>query len=137
MTDQTAIEATIRAYAGAWAARDREAWLRTFAADATQEDPVGDPVRRGHNEIGAFWDREMARYKSIEIIPREVFVIGREAVMVWTINGVTLDGAASFGGVDLFHFDEGDRITSVRAFWQRGLLQSQLVKLRQAQTTHG
>ena len=137
MSDQTAIEATIRAYAAAWAARDREAWLRTFAADATQEDPVGDPVRRGHNEIGAFWDREMARYKSIEIIPREVFVIGREAVMVWTINGVTLDGAASFGGVDLFHFDEGDRITSVRAFWQRGLLQSQLVKLRQAQTTHG
>lgn len=137
MTDQTAIEATIRAYAAAWAARDREAWLRTFAADATQEDPVGDPVRRGHNEIGAFWDREMARYKSIEIIPREVFVIGREAVMVWTINGVTPEGAVSFDGVDLFHFDEGDRITSVRAFWQRGLLQRQLVTLRQAHTTRG
>jgi SnoaL-like protein/uncharacterized protein DUF1801 len=45
---------TIRAYAAAWAARDREAWLRTFATDATQEDPVGDPVRRGHHEIGEF-----------------------------------------------------------------------------------
>ena len=109
MTDETAIEATIRAYAAAWAARDREAWLRTFATDATQEDPVGDPVRRGHNEIGGFWDREMARYQSIEIIPREVFVVGREAVMVWTINGVTPEGAVSFSGVDLFRFDEGDR----------------------------
>jgi len=99
MTDQIAIEATIRAYAAAWAARDREAWLRTFAMDATQEDPVGDPVRRGHNEIGGFWDREMARYQFIKLIPREVFVIGREAVMVWTINGVTPEGAVSFDGV--------------------------------------
>jgi len=56
MTGETALEATIRAYAAAWAARDREAWLRTFATDATQEDPVGDPVRRGHHEIGGFWD---------------------------------------------------------------------------------
>jgi len=29
----------------------------------------------------------MARYKSLEIIPRDVIVIGREAAMVWTING--------------------------------------------------
>ena len=137
MTDQTAIEATIRAYAAAWAARDRAAWLRTFAADATQEDPVGDPARRGHNEIGEFWDREMARYKSIEIIPRDVFVIGREAVMVWTITGDTPEGAVSFDGVDLFHFDESDRITSVRAFWQRASLHRQLVQLRQAETTPG
>jgi steroid delta-isomerase len=134
MTDHTAIEAAIRGYAAAWAARDREAWLRTFAADATQEDPVGDPVRRGHNEIGAFWDREMARYKSIEIIPRDVIVIGREAVMVWTINGVTREGAVSFNGVDLFHFDEGGRITSVRAFWQRASLQGQFAQLRHVNT---
>lgn len=33
------LETAIRAYAAAWAARDREAWLRTFAPDATQEDP--------------------------------------------------------------------------------------------------
>jgi steroid Delta-isomerase len=135
MTDQTPIEATIRAYAAAWAARYREAWLRTFATHATQEDPVGDPVRRGHNEIGGFWDREMARYQFIEIIPREVFVIGREAVMGWTINGVTPEGAVSFDGVDPFHFDEGDRIASVRAFWQRASLHHQLAQLRRAETT--
>ena len=137
MTDEMAVEATIRAYAAAWAARDREAWLRTFAADATQEDPVGGPIRRGYDEIGGFWDREMARYRSIEIIPREVFVIGREAVMVWTINGVTSEGAVSFSGVDLFHFDEDDRIASVRAFWQRASLQRQLAQLRQATTEQG
>ena len=118
---ESALETRIRAYA-AWAARDRGAWLRTFAADATQEDPV----RRGRREIGAFWDREMARYTSIEIVPREIFVIGHEAAMVWTINGVTAGGAVSFDGVDVFRFDDAGLISSVRAFWQRDSLRRQL-----------
>ena len=130
MAEGTVLETTIRAYAAAWAARDREAWLRTFATDATQEDPVGDPVRRGQREIGEFWDREMARYESIEIVPREIFVVGHEAAMVWTINGVTHEGAVSFDGVDAFQFDDVGLICSVRAFWQRGSLHRQLQRLR-------
>jgi steroid delta-isomerase len=116
---RTMLETMIRAYAASWAARDREAWLRTFATDATQEDPVGVPVRRGHREIGEFWDREMARYRSIEIVPREIFVIDHEAAMVWTINGVTDEGRVSFDGVDVFQFDDAGLISSVRAFWGR------------------
>jgi hypothetical protein len=42
----------------------------------------------------------MARYGSIEIVPREIFVVGHEAAMVWTINGVSEEGAVSFDGVD-------------------------------------
>src|SRR5690242_21770892 len=101
----------IRAYAACWAARDREAWLRTFATDATQEDPVGAPVRRGHRGIGEFWDREMARDRWIEIVPREIFVIDHEAAMVWTVKGVTDDGPVSFDGVDVFHFDDAGVIS--------------------------
>src|SRR5436309_1392555 len=40
MPDRVVIEKTIRAYAAAWAARDREGWRDTFADLATQEDPV-------------------------------------------------------------------------------------------------
>jgi ketosteroid isomerase-like protein len=127
--------ARIRAYAAAWAARDRDAWLRTFAADATQEDPVGSPIRRGQREIGDFWDREMARYTSIEIVPREIFVIGHEAAMVWTINGVTEAGAVSFGGVDVFRFDDAGLISSVRAFWERDALHGQFQRLRDAKSS--
>jgi hypothetical protein len=104
VTEAIVLETTIRAYAAAWVARDREAWLRTFAGDATQEDPVGDPVR--------------------------------EAAMVWTINGVTDDGAVSFDGVDVFQFDDAGRISSVRAFWHRGSLQRQFQRLRDADSGH-
>ena len=131
MADDSAIETTVRAYVAAWAARDREAWLRTFDANATQEDPVGDTVRSGHEEIGAFFDQAMMRYESIEIVPREVYVVGHEAVMVWTINGVIEAGAVSFDGVDVFRFDSAARITAVRAFWSRASLHSQLSQLRE------
>ena len=69
MPDRDAIERTLRAYAAAWAARDREGWLSTFADLATQEDPVGEGTRRGREEIGEFWDRAMSAYESIEIVP--------------------------------------------------------------------
>ena len=119
MHDRAAIEKTIRAYAAAWAARDREGWLDTFADLALQEDPVGEGVRRGRDEIGEFWDRAMSGYESLEINPREIFVVGREAAMVWTIKGAASQGTVTFDGVDVFTFDESARIVSVRAYWER------------------
>ena len=41
VTERTVLATTIRGYAASWAARDRGAWLRAFAPDAIQEDPVG------------------------------------------------------------------------------------------------
>jgi hypothetical protein len=77
----------------------------------------------------------MARYTSIEIVPREIFVIGHEAAMVWTINGVTEAGAVSFGGVDVFRFDDAGLISSVRAFWERDALHGQFQRLRDAKSS--
>jgi hypothetical protein len=87
-------------------------------------------MARGRVEIGDFWDRAMARYHAIEIVPREIFVVGAEAAMVWTINGVTSEGRVSFDGVDVFCFDATAKITSVRAFWDRAALHSQFERLR-------
>lgn len=119
MVDRIKIEATIRKYAGAWAASDRAAWLSTFAESATQEDPVGSHVRRGRMEIGEFWDTVMAAYNSIEIVPHNIFVLGKEAAMEWTITAQSVEGGISFPGVDVFKFDDAGYITSVRAYWER------------------
>src|SRR5437762_2535945 len=106
MPDRVAIEKTIRTYAAAWAARDREGWLDTFADLATQEDPVGERTRRGRDEIGEFWDGAMSGYESLEIVPRDIFVAGREAALEWTVNATTAEGSLTFDGVDVFTFDE-------------------------------
>ncbi len=119
MPNRDAIEKTLRAYAAAWAARDREGWLDTFADFASQEDPVGEGTRRGREEIGEFWDRAMSAYESLEIVPRNIFVTGGEAAMEWTIHAATPEGILTFDGVDVFTFDEAARIVSVRAYWER------------------
>ena len=132
MLDRALIEATVCSYAAAWRVADREAWLQTFAESATQEDPVGGAVRRGRDEIGEFWDRAMARYQSLEIVPRDIFIVGGEAALDWTINAVTADGTISFNGVDVFTFDESSgRILSVRAYWERTRIQEERQRLAQ------
>jgi steroid delta-isomerase len=125
MLDRAAIEETIRTYAAAWAASDREGWLDTFADCATQEDPVGEGVRRGRDEIGEFWDRAMTGYESLEIVPRNIFVVGREAAMEWTIKAATPEGTITFEGVDVFTFDEAACIVSVRAYWEQERVRDQ------------
>jgi len=46
----------IETYCKAESAKDRDTWLSLFAPDATHEDPVGAPVNRGIEAIGAFFD---------------------------------------------------------------------------------
>ena len=76
-------------------------------------------MRHGREEIGRFFDDAMAAYEWIEIVPREIYVVGNEGAMVWTINGKRSAGNVTFEGIDVFCFDAGGRITSVRAYWER------------------
>jgi steroid delta-isomerase len=106
-------------YAAAWAADDRDRWLATFADDATQEDPVGEGVRRGRDEIGGFWDTAMSNYDALEIRVRAVHVNGDEAALEWTIVAANGQEWTTFDGVDVFTFTDGPLIASVRAYWER------------------
>lgn len=118
MLPRAAIEQTIRTYAAAWKARDRETWLDTFAEGATQEDPVGSGVRVGREEIGAFWDRAMEQYPSVEIVPRRIVITGQEAAMIWTVDATSASRRRTLEGVDVFTFDEEARIVRVRTYWE-------------------
>ena len=60
----------------------------------------------------------MARYQSIEIVSREIYLMDHEAAMVWTINGVTREGPVCF--------DDAGLISSVRAFWECSSLRRQV-----------
>lgn len=117
--ERDATRSLIRRYAASWAAFDRDAWLSTFAEDATQEDPVGEGVRKGRSEIAGFWDRAMSSFDSIEIRERAIHVVGTEAALEWTIVAADGDEWVSFDGVDTFTLDDEPLITAVRAYWVR------------------
>jgi steroid delta-isomerase len=93
--------------------------LNTFSEAATQEDPVGEGVRRGRAEIAEFWDRAVESYDEIELRARSLHVVGSEAALEWTIVARDRDEWVVFDGVDTFSFEAGPLISSVRAYWQR------------------
>ena len=85
-------------YTSAWVASDRDGWLSTFSEGATQEDPVGEGVRHGRDEIATFWDRAMASYDGIELRQRALHVIGTEAALEWTVLAKDRDEWVVFDG---------------------------------------
>jgi steroid delta-isomerase len=109
----------VRRYAAAWEQDDRAGWLATFAPTATQEDPIGEGVRRGRDEIGGFWDRAMTSRDRLQILPRAIHVAGGEAAMEWTIEAWNGRQRTTFDGVDVFTFTDEPLIASVRAYWDR------------------
>jgi steroid Delta-isomerase len=106
-------------YTSAWVAADRDGWLSTFSEGATQEDPVGEGIRHGRDEIATFWDRAMASYDGIELKERALHIVGTEAALEWTIVAEDRDEWVVFDGVDVLTFERGPLIASVRAYWER------------------
>jgi steroid delta-isomerase len=121
---ESAIRSTIADYVRAFAEKDRELWLRVFTPDAMQEDPIGSGQLLGYEQIGSFWDKAFAANQSIQLVPREIYVCGSEAAMVWSITARRHEGGSRrLSGVDVFSFDGDARIRAVRAFWQRNLVE--------------
>jgi steroid delta-isomerase len=109
---------TIQAYAKAFTAGDREGWLDLFSPTATMEDPVGTPVKRGREEIGAFWDQSRALAPDgIELqIAGDPLVCGREAAFELSIVVSAAGSRMAMPAIDVMTFDDNGRIATQRAF---------------------
>src|SRR5450432_3545859 len=60
MPSQETMKAAMQAYIDAFNSADVAAIVALYAADATVEDPVGSPLKRGAAEIGAFYTHSVA-----------------------------------------------------------------------------
>ena len=100
-------------------AADRDGWLATFSEVLTQEDPVGEGVRHGRDEIATFWDRAMASYDDVEIRQRALHVVGTGPRLSGRSSRRTANEWVVFDGVDVLTFDSEPLIASVRAYWER------------------
>lgn len=116
MPDKDAIVATVERYVAAFG--DRDAYVGCFAPDATLEDPVGSPARRGHDEIGQFWDDQHGLADAVRLeLTGSVRVASGEAAFpmraIVTLGGNDL----ALPIIDVMTFDDDARITSMRAFF--------------------
>ncbi|MEV0687586.1 nuclear transport factor 2 family protein [Nocardia sp. NPDC050378] len=106
-------------------AKDRAAWIALFAEDGIVEDPVGpsgfDPEgvgHRGHEAIGAFWDKAIANTDSIEFLFEDSFACGNEIAFTGLIRTTMAGYLIDAEGVFTYKVDADGKIAALRAFWE-------------------
>ncbi|MFC9436412.1 nuclear transport factor 2 family protein [Nocardia sp. NPDC057030] len=115
----------VQALHAAVRARDKDAWLARFAADAVVEDPVGpsdfDPAGKGHrglDAISAFWDNAIAHNESIEFLFDDSFACGDEVAYTGRVRSYNGGQVIDAEGVFVYRVDAEGKILAVRAFWE-------------------
>jgi steroid Delta-isomerase len=112
------VEQVVKTYCTAESAKDRETWLSLFAPDASHEDPVGAPVNRGIDAIGAFFDAGAGQMDLDLHATAAPIVVGDEALVFLEVHvGHGTERLVLAPIVDHMVFDGDGRIVSLRAFF--------------------
>lgn len=120
MIEEAQMKAALQAYVDRANAGDAEGLVALFSSDATIEDPVGTPLKRG-KEIAA-WFADTVAFKT-RVTPQVPLrgSHGREAALVFDVEFTPPDGVRTrIRSVDVCAFDDAGKIISLRAFWGPG-----------------
>lgn len=116
MPEPERMTAVVNAYVAGFAAGDADAIVALFADDATVEDPVGTPIKRGRAEIRAFYAGSIATGARLELLgePRCAadYVAFPFAVKLdWEGRATVIEV------IDVFRIDETGKIAEMRAYF--------------------
>lgn len=116
MATEDQMIAAVHGYVAAFDKGDAEAVVALFAADATVEDPVGTPLKSGHDEIRAFYAASMATGAKL-VLQGPIRLAQDYAAFAFQVR-LTLDGkAVSVDVIDTFRFNADGQVTEMRAFF--------------------
>ena len=120
--------AAIARFYAALRANDGEAWLATFAPDATSSDPVGTLPVTGHSSLRQFFDGLLAKFARFDgLTEDEVFVAGPGVAVRWTATGKSHAGQpVTFSGIDIFELNAAGTIQTLHAYFDLPALGAQL-----------
>lgn len=116
MPSQEQLLGVVQAYVDAFDKGDVDAVVALFSENATVEDPVGTPPKRGLAEIRSFYAGSMATGAKLELLgaPRCAadyvafpFTVSLDWQGRWQVIEV----------IDTFRLDDSGRITEMRAFF--------------------
>src|ERR671939_294184 len=115
------ISKTIKEYFAAIRAMNCDAWVATFAPDATSYDPVGAPPTVGHDALRQFFTALASTFDKVSITEDSIFIAGNGAAVKWTGEGRGKNGRdVRFEGIDVFELNEAGLIQTIRAYWNPG-----------------
>ena len=116
---ETTLQATLDAFARAWAARDLDAIMRCLTDDCVYGASIGpEPgtTYRGQVEVRAGIAAMLAHDSAVESLTTGLVIAGDSAFWEWRYVQITADGARRLlHGCDLFKF-AGNKIAVKQAF---------------------
>jgi steroid Delta-isomerase len=113
------MEAAVHAYVEAFAKGDPEMAVAIFAEDAVIEDPVGTPLKRGHEEIRAFYVASMATGAKL-VLDGPIRIASDHAAFAFHVP-LHFDGKdMEIHVIDTFAFNSEGKVREMRAFFGPG-----------------
>ncbi|MCW2686603.1 MAG: hypothetical protein JWR37_1493 [Mycobacterium sp.] len=111
------IRAAVEGHVELWNAGEKEAWLahwkRFVSGEATMEDPVGTPLKRGWDVQIEAWDRANAEWKLAIVL---LYVCGSTAAAVIRNSGTVNGEPMTLDSIEIYAFgDDGTLHTTT--FW--------------------
>lgn len=106
--------AAVEGYITHFNAADHNAIAMLYAEDATVEDPVGTPLKKGREDIRDFYEGAVKGGTQLELIG-PIRLAEREAAFPFKATV----GAANMviEIIDTFKFNDAGEVTEMRAFW--------------------
>jgi steroid Delta-isomerase len=117
MIDTKIMKAQLREYIDAFNANDAARVVALFADNATVEDPVGTPLKRGREEIAAFYGHATTVGAKLELIAPPRGSHAKAATISFKVHLAGPEGRAHIDVTDVMEFDAHGKIVSMRAYW--------------------
>jgi len=116
MPSEQTMKAAMQAYIDAFNSGSAAAVAALYAEDATVEDPVGSPPKRGRREIEAFYAHTIASGAKLALDAPVRGSHGAAAAMAFSAR----IGPVTVRVIDVMTFDEAGRFTSMKAYFGPG-----------------
>jgi steroid Delta-isomerase len=113
MPSEATMKAAMQAYLDAFNRGSAAEVAGLYSKDATLEDPVGSPPKRGHAQILAFYTQTIASGAKLSLDAPVRGSHGNAAAMAFTAQ----IGPARVRVIDVMTFDEAGKFTSMRAYF--------------------
>jgi steroid Delta-isomerase len=108
--------AAVDGYVKAFADGDAEAAAALFADDATIEDPIGTPIKRGKDEILDFYRMSMATGAKLELQCEPRFA-GDYVAFAFAVKLDWQGQKSTIEVLDTFQLNDDGKIIEMRAYW--------------------
>ena len=121
---------TLDAYFAAIASLDPARIAGCFRSDGELEDPIGSPVRNGHDEIREYWSRGLcAIAAAVEIEVVAALAAGDSIAGHWQMIARSRGGAvARAEGIDVLRLDREGLIRRAEGYWDQAAFRGALIR---------